>query len=381
MTVGPVQLETRPVVLVDKVNHYYGEGESRNQVLFNNCLEIGAGQLVVMTGPSGSGKTSLISLIGGLRSVQEGTIQILDRKLTGLSRQELVNVRRNLGFIFQAHNLFDSLTVYENVKMAIQLGDCPPDAMRERGTKILERLGLGHRVDYKPRTLSGGQRQRVAVARALVSRPKLILADEPTASLDKESSSTVVTLLKELTTNEGCTVMMVTHDNRILELADRIVNMVDGHIVSDVVLREALTICGFLRAVELFKNLTPSEITNVADRMHKRKYARGDVIIRQGGVGEEFFLIARGSASVTVQKPGAPERQIATLGPGDVFGEMALLTDEPRNATVSVLEDLETYYLEKKDFREALERSAGFKDQIRQVYFDRYPVWRRSLEA
>jgi putative ABC transport system ATP-binding protein len=378
MTVGPLQLEARPVVLVDKVNHYYGEGESRNQVLFSNCLEIGTGQLVIMTGPSGSGKTSLISLIGGLRSVQEGTIQILDRKLTGLSQKELVNVRRNLGFIFQAHNLFDSLTAYENVKMAMQLGDCPPDAMRERGTKILERLGLGHRVDYKPRTLSGGQRQRVAVARALVNHPKLILADEPTASLDKESSSTVVTLLKELTTGEGCTVIMVTHDNRILELADRIVNMVDGHIVSDVLLREALTVCDFLRSIELFKNLTPSEIANVADRMQKRKYARGDVVIRQGDVGEEFFVIARGNASVTVQRPDVPERQLATLGPGDIFGEMALLTDEPRNATVSALEHLETYYLDKKGFHEALELSAAFKDQLRQVYFDRYPALRRS---
>jgi putative ABC transport system ATP-binding protein len=378
MSTGPAQLESGPIVLVDKVNHYYGEGESRNQVLFNNCLEIGAGQLVIMTGPSGSGKTSLISLIGGLRSVQDGTIQILGRKLTGLSRQELVNVRRNLGFIFQMHNLFDSLTAYENIKMAMQLGDCPPDAMRERGTKILERLGLGHRVDYKPRTLSGGQRQRVAVARALVNHPKLILADEPTASLDKESSSTVVTLLKELTTYEGCTVIMVTHDNRILELADRIVNMVDGQIVSDVVLREAITICEFLRSVELFKKLTPAEIANIADRMRERKYARGDVVIRQGDVGEEFFLIARGSASVTVQKLGDPERQVATLRRGDVFGEMALLTDEPRNATVSAVEDLKTYYLEKKGFHEALELSTAFKEQVRQVYFDRYPAWRKS---
>src|SRR5262245_17299447 len=105
--------------------------------------------------------------------------------------------------------------------------------------------------------------------------------------------------------------------------------------------RRPETVCGFLRSIELFKKLTPSEIANVADRMHKRKYARGDVVIRQGDVGEEFFLIARGGASVTVQKPGAPERQIATLGPGDVFGEMALLTDEPRNATVSAVDDLE----------------------------------------
>jgi putative ABC transport system ATP-binding protein len=341
-------------------------------------MELEAGQLVIMTGPSGSGKTTLISLIGALRSVQEGTIQILDRNLTGLARQELVDMRRNLGFIFQAHNLFDSLSAYENVKMALQLSDCPAGEMRQRGVNMLERLGLGHRVDYKPRSLSGGQRQRVAVARALVNRPKLVLADEPTASLDKESSATVVNLLKELTINEGCTVIMVTHDNRILELADRIVNMVDGRIVSNVVLRTALIICEFLKTMDLFKQLTPVEIANVADRMATRKYQRGEFIIRQEDPGEEFFVIGRGSVAVTTQAPAQPERRIATLHSGDVFGEMALLNDEPRNATVQALEDTEVYCLTKQDFRDAIERSASFKDQIRQIYFDRYPVLRKA---
>jgi putative ABC transport system ATP-binding protein len=378
MSPSATQLQSRPAVRVERVNHHYGEGVSRNQVLFENSLELEAGQLVIMTGPSGSGKTTLISLIGALRSVQEGTIQILDRDLTGLMRQELVDMRRHLGFIFQAHNLFDSLSAYENVKMALQLGDCPAGEMRARGVAMLERLGLGHRVDYKPKSLSGGQRQRVAVARALVNRPNLVLADEPTASLDKESSATVVNLLKELTVKEGCTVIMVTHDNRILELADRIVNMVDGRIISNVVLRSALIICEFLKSVDLFKQLTPSEIANVADRMETRKYMTGEAIIRQGEPGEDFFLIGRGAAAVTAQNPGEPERQVATLGPGDVFGEMALLTDEPRNATVRAVEDMEAFRLGKKDFRDALERSVGFKEQIRQIYFDRYPVLRKA---
>src|SRR5262249_29788756 len=162
----------------------------------------------------------------------------------------------------------------ENVQMAMQLGDCPNSEMRRRGTEMLERVGLGHRIDYKPKELSGGQRQRVAVARALVNRPKLILADEPTAALDKDSSRVVVNLIKELTTQEGCTVMMVTHDNRILELADRIVNMVDGAIISDVVLRDALMICEFLRTVELFKHLTPTELTNIAEKMTRQRYGQ-----------------------------------------------------------------------------------------------------------
>ena len=160
MTSGLNTLDARPAVRVDRVNHYYGDGESRNQVLFNNCLEIGAGQLVVMTGPSGSGKTTLLSLIGGLRSVQAGSIEILDHSLTGLSRHDLVDVRRNLGFIFQAHNLFDSLSAYENVKMAMQLSDCPPDAMRERGMKMLERLGLAYEdlKEANPRIVTCGIR-------------------------------------------------------------------------------------------------------------------------------------------------------------------------------------------------------------------------------
>jgi putative ABC transport system ATP-binding protein len=166
----------------------------------------------------------------------------------------------------------------------------------------------------------------------------------------------------------------VTHDNRILELADRIVNMIDGKIISNVVLRTTLIVCEFLKSVELFKQLTPSEIANIADRMQTRKYTSGDVIIRQGDPGEEFYLIGRGGAAVLTQTAGEGERRVATLAAGDVFGEMALFADEPRNATVQALEALEVYCLSKQDFRDALERSIGFKDQIRQIYFDRYPV-------
>jgi putative ABC transport system ATP-binding protein len=195
--------EPRTTIRVAKLNHFFGEGESRNQVLFDNDIEIEAGQLVIMTGPSGSGKTTLLTLIGALRSIQSGRIEILGNDLSGLQGNPLVAMRRNIGFIFQMHNLFDSLSASENVKMAMQLGSCAPSEMRRRGTEILDRLGLSHRIDHKPKTLSGGQRQRVAVARALVNRPKLILADEPTAALDKDSSRIVVNLLKELTTQEG----------------------------------------------------------------------------------------------------------------------------------------------------------------------------------
>jgi putative ABC transport system ATP-binding protein len=364
--------EPHTTIRVEKVNHFFGEGESRNQVLFDNDIEIEAGQLVIMTGPSGSGKTTLLTLIGALRSVQSGRIEILGNDLSGLQGNPLIAMRRNIGFIFQMHNLFDSLSALENVKMAMQLGGCPSSEMRRRGTEILERLGLGHRTDHKPKALSGGQRQRVAVARALVNRPKLILADEPTAALDKDSSRIVVNLLKELTTQDGCTVVMVTHDNRILELADRIVNMVDGTIKSDVVLRDAVRICEFLRTVDLFKHLTPTEITNIAEKMQRRRYAMNNVIIREGDPGEEFFLISQGSVDVSKRMRGTEDMHIATLSAGDIFGERALIVDEPRNATCAAAgESVEVFALGKADFKLALETSASFKDQIQSVYFQR----------
>ena len=358
-------------VRVANVNHHFGEGESRNQVLFDNSIDIDAGQLVVLTGPSGSGKTTLLTLIGALRSVQSGHIEVLGRNLSGLDGGELVATRRNIGFIFQMHNLFDSLSAIENVKMALQLGGCPASEMRRRGTEILERLGLGHRIDHKPRALSGGQRQRVAVARALVNQPKLILADEPTAALDKDSSRIVVNLLKELTTQQGCTVLMVTHDIRMLELADRIVNMVDGTIKSDVILHHAVIICEFLRSVELLKHLTPTEFTDIAEKMQRRRYPKGRVIIRQGDPGEEFFVIASGSVDVLRRYQSGEYRRVKTLESGDFFGEAALVEDVPRNATCIAATDADVYALGKPAFKAAIESSASFKDQIYAAYFQR----------
>ena len=358
---------SEPVVRIEGLNHYYGEGEARNQVLFDNRIEIPAGQLVVMTGPSGAGKTTLLTLIGALRSVQEGRIEVLGRDLSQLGGGELVGIRRDIGFIFQMHNLFDALSAFENVKMAAQLGDTPPAEMRRRGTGILERLGLGHRIDYKPRFLSGGERQRVAIGRALVNHPRLVLADEPTAALDKDSTVNVINLLKQTTIEHGSAVMMVTHDHRIIDCADRLVHMVDGRIMSDVVLHDALRICEFLRPIDLFKTLTPRQLSDVAEEMTKRHYAAGEIIIREGEPGEEFMLVSEGEVEVI-----RAEHEVARLGPGDFFGEVALISGEPRNATVVAVTEVDTYVLGKTDFQTAIATSQSFRDQLYRVYFMRH---------
>src|SRR5438477_6756663 len=162
-----------PTVRVRALNHAFGVDPNRKRVLHDNNLDLMPGEIVIMTGPSGSGKTTLLTLIGALRSVQEGSIFAVGRELRDLSPPQLVEVRREIGFIFQAHNLFDSLTGRENVNMAIELMVRDPRERDRRSAEILNQLGLGERMGYKPQALSGGQRQRVAVARAVVNRPKL----------------------------------------------------------------------------------------------------------------------------------------------------------------------------------------------------------------
>ncbi len=219
-------------VRIRDLNYFFGQGDLRKQVLYDINLDLPIGQIVILTGPSGSGKTTLLTLIGALRSVRQGSLQVLGKELVGLGQGQLVSVRRNIGFIFQAHNLFASLTASQNVEMAVELvGDLRHK--RERAVAMLTRVGLGERVDYRPEALSGGQKQRVAIARALVNQPRLILADEPTAALDKQSGRDVVTLMQRLVREHHCTVLMVTHDNRILDVADRIINLVDGALESD----------------------------------------------------------------------------------------------------------------------------------------------------
>lgn len=231
----PASVRTfEPPIVVSGVNHWFGEGDARKQALFDIHLAIPAGQLVILMGPSGSGKTTLLTLIGCLRDVQDGSVRLLGKELNGAPERLLVESRRQLGFIFQAHNLHDSLTAMENVRMGLEVhGASAMGQWREASVHMLRILGLGDRIDYYPAKLSGGQKQRVAIARALVGNPRVVFADEPTAALDRDSGHEVVALLKRLARARGTTILMVTHDNRILEMADRIVSMEDGRIVAD----------------------------------------------------------------------------------------------------------------------------------------------------
>ena len=329
-----------PAVSAQLLQHFYGSGELKKQVLYDNSLEIYPGEIIIMTGPSGSGKTTLLTLIGTLRRVQEGELSVLGRSLKNATNADLLNLRKEIGFIFQAHNLFDSLSATQNVRMALELAE--PKARRADQTakakQMLDAVGLGQRSDHKPKQLSGGQKQRVAIARGLVHQPRLVLADEPTAALDEQSGRTVVELFRRMAKEEQVTIIIVTHDNRILDVADRIVN------------------------------LTPRSLAEMSDHLHSEHVQAGKNIIREGDPGDKFYLIRQGAVRV---RRGPEQKEVATLREGDFFGEMALLTGQPRNASVEAVTDTLLYVLSQEQFRNAIAQQASFEAEIRTSLFDR----------
>ena len=435
MTPVPISVPPagQPLLRIRGVNHTFGSGDAKTQVLFDNNLEVMPGELVIMSGPSGSGKTTILTLIGGLRSVQSGEIEIWDglagkyRSLSGASDAELVKVRRLIGFIFQRHNLFDSLQAVQNIRMAQQLFTEGGATADEDIRKLLTYLGLAQRMHYKPAGLSGGQRQRVAVARALVNRPKLILADEPTAALDANSGLAVITLLqnlarerdpeeiaklvkkageqddeggrlteeqavllKELAVERGATSLIVTHDARIMNRADRIVHMERGKIVSNVVVAERLFVTEGLRKAAFFAAILPEHQQAIADsvciglhpnlpvplhlstdeNLPVKVFAAGEAIVRQGDPvddASEFYLIRQGRVRVE-RDAGFGPTKVAELGVQDFFGDRALVTNEPRNGSVIAEERTEVYRIGRETFRKYEAISRPFIMRIRDIY-------------
>jgi len=393
----------QPVVRIRGLNHTFGTGDVRQQVLFDLNLDVQPGALVIMTGASGCGKTTLLTLIGALRSVQEGNVQVMGRELRGLGKKERIHVRRDVGFIFQAHNLLEALSAWRNVNLALTLKDYTADSLYRHAGQlltILKRdgvelpslnrlprskpavaralawglltiLNLGAHLDKKPNELSGGQKQRVAIGRALVNGPRLILADEPTAALDKDSGEIVIDVLKKLAAN-GSTILVVTHDNRIMDRGDRIVHIKDGRIESDIQVNHITRICLFLHKVPLFTGLTPSALVDVGVKMQLEKYEPGTRIIRQGDVGDKFYLLQKGAVDVIVNEGQPAQQLLSTLGPGQFFGEVAIVEDTARTATIVAREAVEVYTLQKAEFQQALAGSETMREELIKVFAQRH---------
>jgi putative ABC transport system ATP-binding protein len=217
-------------VVARSLTHRYSP-EPAAPVLNAVDLALSAGEFVILSGPTGSGKSTLITLVGALRRHQEGSLQVLGRDLKGAAERVLIELRREIGFIFQDHHLFDALTARETLRLAMRLkAGYRPEDFSERPARWLERVGLAGRMDHRPVALSTGQRQCVAIARALVNEPRLILADEPTASLDASAAAIALDCLREAVSSRGAAVLMITHDSRHFARADRVVRLLDGRV-------------------------------------------------------------------------------------------------------------------------------------------------------
>ena len=221
-------------IAVRGVEKTFEEGAAAVRALDGVDLEVQSGEVMLLMGPSGSGKTTLLSIMGCILRPSAGSVRIHGREITTLGERELPRVRlEHIGFVFQGFNLFPTLTALENVELSLDLRGIRGREAGRRAQELLELVGLREKLDAYPADLSGGQKQRVAIARALAGDPQIILADEPTAALDSVSGRTVIELLRTLAHERGRAVVLVTHDNRILEYADRIVHIEDGRIISD----------------------------------------------------------------------------------------------------------------------------------------------------
>ena len=217
------------VITAKGVEMVFQSGAEKFQALKGIDLQVQQGDIQLLMGPSGSGKTTLLSILAGILTPTSGSVSLLGEEITKLSPSKLAKFRlQNIGFIFQSFNLFPALTAAENIEVVLNVKGMRGRSAREQAQMLLQQVGIGDKANQKPRDLSGGQKQRVAIARAIAGNPKLIMADEPTAALDSHSGYKVISLMRSLAKEQGCTVLMVTHDPRIIDIADKVAYLEDG---------------------------------------------------------------------------------------------------------------------------------------------------------
>ncbi|MFM7316199.1 MAG: ABC transporter ATP-binding protein [bacterium] len=220
-------------VRIENVSKHFGRGEQRVMALRGVTWDVASREVAMLVGPSGCGKTTLISVIAGILDEDEGTVTIFGDDVSKMSdRQKTAYRAKNVGFVFQQYNLLPALTAAENAAVPLMIQGVPRPRAIARANELLDRLGMGKRLKSRPNQLSGGQQQRVAIARALIHEPKILVCDEPTAALDHETGMTVMKLIREMAVADDRAVIVVTHDNRIFPLGDRVAHMDDGRLES-----------------------------------------------------------------------------------------------------------------------------------------------------
>lgn len=336
-----------PVIKIKELNHYYQEAGRKKQILFGVNLEIHPQEVVILTGASGSGKTTLLTLIGCLRSVQEGSLKVLDHELKGASEVERMKLRQRIGYIFQHFNLLDFMTVLQNVMLSLELQkNFTPAEAKRKSTEILQAVGMGKHLNAYPRDISGGQKQRVAIARALVHRPPLILADEPTSALDRHTGQEVVELMTALAKEQGSAVLIVTHDSRIFNITNRIVRMEDGQLDLDYQGRLSVAL----------PTLTDKQLTEVIPKINILNFQPGEIVFRQDALADRFYILMEGEVEIIQEHPDSEPKLLKKLGPNSYFGEIGLLQQGKRTATVKVADNTpaKAIVFERTDFQKMM---------------------------
>jgi len=348
------------IVQTSGLKHRYQVGKVSTEVLHGIDMTILSSQSVFLTGYSGSGKTTLISLIGCLRSVQEGSLKLLGEELRNAREAKLRKMRRRIGYVFQHFNLLDFMTIRQNVQQSLKLQNkYSVKKARFLSEEMLKRVGLGDRVNAYPPELSGGQKQRVAIARALVHRPRLVLADEPTAALDSVTGREIIELFQKLVNEQNSSALIVTHNTRVLNSADEIFQMEDGYLGTAT--REQLSLA--------LPTLIDQELDEITEHTDFQTYSPGDVIIHQGDIATAFFILVRGEVQVIRADQNGKEEYLATLSKrGDYFGEIGLLQENSvRAATVraSGLENTEVLSIGRDHFLKLIGKSKMTRAVIR----------------
>jgi len=310
----------------------YASGQESVRPINELSLNVPAGSLAILLGPSGCGKTTLLSCLGGILKPTAGRIEFGDIDVTELDASALSAYRRNtVGIVFQAFNLVPSLTALENVMVPLRAAKVPTKRARERAEELLARVGLSHRMSYRPGDLSGGQQQRVAVARAIALDPPLLIADEPTAHLDYIQVEEVLTLIRELASGERV-VVVATHDTRMLPLADNVVELVP-HLDADEHEPETVIL------------------------------AAGETLFEQGTMGDSIYVVTEGEIEMFRELATGGEGMLKVAGPGDYFGEMGPLFALPRITTARARTDAVVIGYTVQGFRELL-GTLGSRDLI-----------------
>ena len=317
----------------------YASGAETVRPINGLNLDVSAGSLAILLGPSGCGKTTLLSCLGGILKPTAGRIEFGDIDVTALDASQLSDYRRNtVGIVFQAFNLVPSLSAIENVMVPLRAARVGRQEAHDRAAELLDRVGLGHRLEHRPGDMSGGQQQRVAVARAIALDPPLLIADEPTAHLDYIQVEGVLRLIRELA--EGPRVVVVaTHDTRMLPLADRVVELVP-HIAATEHEPETMTL------------------------------SSGQTVFEQGTMGDSIYIVKEGTIELVRELADGAEELATTAGPGEYFGEMGPLFALPRSATARARTDAVVIAYTVQGFRELM-GAGGSKDIIEHKQINR----------